>query len=244
MIDKNKDVENNSSTSKISEALDNLIEALVSEGYSNDKKSFQESVSRMRRVYDDPKTSEEKKIRIKKWLDGAKKYKKNAVWESDNSTNESFNLETFNNEIMTPIVKDLYKCLDGFAGAFNYLEKNGQNSLIGDFKKKYNYNQLKSLIENLDSVTESNLEKVSYNTLLEGNEDAAKLLASWIEYSDVNEVAYNSTALKILENLTIAMESDVNENVYKVISEAFLGGKFFKEDRELIDSEMEKYNNK
>lgn len=44
--------------------------------FSDDKKSFQESVSRMRREFDNPDTKPEKKERIKEWLIGAKEHKK------------------------------------------------------------------------------------------------------------------------------------------------------------------------
>lgn len=54
-----------------------LDESLVNENrYPSDMKSFQASVSRMRKVHDDPKTSPEKKKKIKAWMDGAKDHKK------------------------------------------------------------------------------------------------------------------------------------------------------------------------
>jgi len=44
--------------------------------HSDDKEGFKEEVLRMRRVYDDPKTTPEKKEKIKEWMESAKKHKK------------------------------------------------------------------------------------------------------------------------------------------------------------------------
>lgn len=43
--------------------------------YSDDREGFRESVSRMRKMYDNTNTSPEKKAKIKQWMEGAKKHK-------------------------------------------------------------------------------------------------------------------------------------------------------------------------
>ncbi len=70
---------------KMASRYDNVLLTEGEDGfnYPTTKKGFKESVSRMRRVHDDPNTDPKKKAKIKKWLAGAKKHKSTITESKD-----------------------------------------------------------------------------------------------------------------------------------------------------------------
>ncbi len=99
------------------------------------------------------------------------------------------------------------------------------------------------LAEIYKAVVESDVdESISFNKVVSKNPKASKLFTTWAGLSSESELASSDdyiTMLPRLEKAIIdAIESGKNDGVYKLLSDKFLNGKWFDEDKKIVDREI------
>lgn len=99
------------------------------------------------------------------------------------------------------------------------------------------------VLNKMYKVEESADVNENFNKLLKKYPKAARLLSTWAGFSSTEEMTSNDDYTTVLPKLdkaiTDAVKSGKNDVIYKCISDKFLNGKWFDEDKQIIDREME-----
>jgi len=102
---------------------------------------------------------------------------------------------------------------------------------------------IRAMLADIYKVNESNDINENFNKTVKKYPKAAKLLSTWAGFSKVDEMMGNDdfiTLLPKLEKAIIeAIKGGKNDGVYKCLSDKFLNGKWFDDDKQIVDRELE-----